>query len=235
MGTIAIVEDESLLNEILAETLREQNHLVLQTIGGDEALQLLFEKPVDLVISDICMPKGNGLSLLMQVKEADIEHPAFIMCTGLLTVPREDVFHMGGEGLLLKPYDLTSLRALVDRLIQPIEKRFCLNEDAPVNIPEFPLTHLSFKESILNKEVAAGRGGLFIPTEFTPRWQNESQIRVNFKDGPVIGNVLWSRGTESTRGQAGFGFEITHLTESMFETFREKTHSKIKPYIPKYL
>jgi len=68
-GVILIVDDEEFVRRALARALREGPYEVLEAEDAKSALQLLREKEVDVVISDLKMPGINGLSLLRIIKD----------------------------------------------------------------------------------------------------------------------------------------------------------------------
>jgi diguanylate cyclase (GGDEF)-like protein len=69
MARILVVEDESVMNTYVALALRLEGHEVLQAHDGSEALQLLENNDVDLILSDMQMPIMGGLELAQHVRE----------------------------------------------------------------------------------------------------------------------------------------------------------------------
>ncbi len=68
---ILLVDNEPMYLNLLTELLRLHGHSVLNAEDGERALEILKSYPVDLIISDISMPKMNGFSLHRAVR-ADI-------------------------------------------------------------------------------------------------------------------------------------------------------------------
>ena len=68
---ILLVEDHADIRYSLQEFLGEIGHNVLVCSNGEEALNTLKKEPVDLVLSDIQMPKLNGHELLRKMKSSD--------------------------------------------------------------------------------------------------------------------------------------------------------------------
>lgn len=79
--TILVVDDEEHVRTALARVLRGQGYTVLTAEGGHEALEILRERPVQLLISDQNMPGTTGIELF---KEARRSHPHVlrVMLTG---------------------------------------------------------------------------------------------------------------------------------------------------------
>ncbi len=68
MNTILLVDDESELREVVVTILAEPGHTVLTASDGYEALRILVERPVELLITDIKMPGITGFELARQAK-----------------------------------------------------------------------------------------------------------------------------------------------------------------------
>ncbi len=78
---VLIVDDDSLLLFILQEAFRfyAQGYGVVTAKNGDEAVKVLEERPVDLVLTDLNMPFMNGYELLCYMAENKPNVPVFIM------------------------------------------------------------------------------------------------------------------------------------------------------------
>ena len=68
MHTILLVDDESELREVVVALLEEPGHTVLAASDGYEALRVLVERRVDLLITDLKMPGISGFELARQAK-----------------------------------------------------------------------------------------------------------------------------------------------------------------------
>ena len=68
-GVILIVDDEEFVRKALVRALREEPYEILEAEDAKSALQILRDKEVDVVISDLKMPGVNGLSLLRIIKD----------------------------------------------------------------------------------------------------------------------------------------------------------------------
>lgn len=66
--TILVVDDEPMVRDVTAMMLADEGHSVLEAADGVQALDLLQRTPVDLVITDINMPRLDGLGLAREVQ-----------------------------------------------------------------------------------------------------------------------------------------------------------------------
>src|SRR5688572_3758155 len=86
--------------------------------NGVEALALLESNAVDLVISDIQMPGGNGVELLKQVRVRNAAIPVLLFITGFSDLTLEEAYALGADATLCKPF---SRKELMDRVMRAIE------------------------------------------------------------------------------------------------------------------
>jgi DNA-binding response OmpR family regulator len=68
---ILIVEDDELLAKTLYNSLKEEGYLVSVAYDGLEALALAEEKKMDLILLDLNMPKMDGLTMLVKLRETN--------------------------------------------------------------------------------------------------------------------------------------------------------------------
>ena len=72
MAAILIVEDDKTTNDLIYDYLYDAGHFVYQAYDGREALKLLAEKTVELVILDIMLPHINGIQLLKEIRKTSM-------------------------------------------------------------------------------------------------------------------------------------------------------------------
>src|SRR4051812_16563329 len=115
--TVLIVEDEKVLRESLAELLGEEGHDVIQAADGKAAYELILQRPVDLVLSDIRMPEMDGLTLLGHVQKIAPQTPV-IMITAFGTVESAvAAMRAGAYDYLLKPVQFDDVLLKVERAL----------------------------------------------------------------------------------------------------------------------
>ncbi len=67
--TILIVEDEPMLSGVLRDRLSQESFNLLLAENGEAGLSMALEKHPDLILSDIMMPKMDGLTMLKKLRE----------------------------------------------------------------------------------------------------------------------------------------------------------------------
>ena len=112
---VLLVEDDPKLPELLAELLSEANITVIHAPSAPEAMVLVRESPVDLVLLDLGLPGVNGFELLRQLKELpDTQSiPVIVLTAWNSTQDKLRGFELGATDYLTKPFEAAELRARV--------------------------------------------------------------------------------------------------------------------------
>ena len=115
-----IVDDEPRLRQVLVHLMRSDGFICLEAGNGEEALAHLQRHPITLVMSDLRMPKMDGLELLRQTR-ARWPDVAVVMITAVADVEvAVSCLAIGAMDYLTKPFHLEEVRA---RVAQALEKR----------------------------------------------------------------------------------------------------------------
>jgi len=115
---VLVVDDDRTGRETLAEAVSEMGYEVASAAAGREALDMLRQREVDIVLTDLKMPGMDGLELLTHAKR--IRPDAFvILVTAFATVDTAvEAMKKGAYDYIMKPIDLRQLRVLLDRASQ---------------------------------------------------------------------------------------------------------------------
>lgn len=107
--TVLLVEDELSVRELAGEVLRQQGYTVLEATNGEEALQLVksYEGQIDLLLTDVTMPRMGGKALVTQLKALQ-PNLKVVFISGHTGHAIDGVLDEGAP-LLQKPFTLASL------------------------------------------------------------------------------------------------------------------------------
>jgi len=111
--TILIVDDEPAQRELLARCLLEWGFDTVQAEEGEEALDVIDDRHVDMVISDVRMPGMTGLELVSAIRETSVALPVLVITAFPDIRQAVDAVKDGALDYLAKPIDLDELRDLV--------------------------------------------------------------------------------------------------------------------------
>ncbi len=129
--TVLVVDDEANMRKVLSAHLRRDGFRVLTANDGQEALELMSHGPVDVVLSDLRMPRLDGLGLLRALNE---HHPALpvVLLTAHGTVDTAvDAMKLGAFDYLTKPFDRDELRVVIRKASAASELRSTEPEPEP--------------------------------------------------------------------------------------------------------
>ena len=123
MSTILVADDEEVLRQEIAAALGEQGYQVLTAADGAAALALLREQAIQLVITDLRMPKSDGLELLSRGRACAPE-TLFVIMTAFGSLETAiEALRAGAADYLIKPLAMDELLIKVQRLMENVELR----------------------------------------------------------------------------------------------------------------
>lgn len=117
METILIVEDDNNLR-LLTKLNLESNYKVLEASDGIQALTILENTKVDLIISDIMMPKLNGNELLSEIRNDKITTPLILLTAKADIHSKYEGYDLGADDYLTKPVDYNELKYKIKVLLK---------------------------------------------------------------------------------------------------------------------
>ncbi len=109
MATIAIVDDDIHISNMLTEVLQKENYKVIRAYSGTEALYLFNEQKPDLILLDLMLPGLSGEEVLEKVKGI----PVIVISAKLDVDSKVGVLLSGAADYLTKPFDTKELLARI--------------------------------------------------------------------------------------------------------------------------
>ena len=118
MTQILLVEDDDTLSELINEYLSEQGYDVTVCADAKAALDTAYERNFDILILDVKLPKGDGFSLLRELRRLGDDTPA-IFTTSLNALQDLEIGYKSGcDDYLKKPYELKELLLRIQILLK---------------------------------------------------------------------------------------------------------------------
>ena len=119
---ILVVDDEKIKRVTLADDLATQGHEVVTAADGEEALEKLAAGPFDVVVTDLKMPKLDGIELLKRIKQGPRAEIEVIMMTAYGSIPvAVEAVKLGAFDFLTKPFRNEDVFPLLARIEQQRE------------------------------------------------------------------------------------------------------------------
>ena len=130
MFQIMVVEDDIQLQQLFCRVLSRNGYTALPADDGEEALELLEHEHVDLIISDIMMPRMNGYELVTALREAGISIPVLMITARDGFDDMRRGFLSGSDDYMVKPVNVNEMvlrvQALLRRAQMVSERRVAL-------------------------------------------------------------------------------------------------------------
>lgn len=118
MVTILLAEDDETLGGLLVDYLTVTGYRVLHAKDGEEALDWLDREPVDLLITDVMMPRLDGRELTGQLRDAGYTLPVLMLTVLDAMNDKKRGFHSGADDYVVKPIDLEELELRIEALLR---------------------------------------------------------------------------------------------------------------------
>jgi CheY-like chemotaxis protein len=118
--TILLIDDEEIVINISEMMLKRLGYRVLKAHNGYEGLQLFEENKskIDLIISDLEMPKMNGKEVMDKIREIDPQIKVMLSSGALTDADEKNVMNKGFNGFIKKPYNMNTLYKKMAEIIE---------------------------------------------------------------------------------------------------------------------
>lgn len=111
---ILIVEDDKEIREGIEIYLKNQGYVVYQAADGEEGLLQIEKQEIHLAIVDVMMPKMDGITMMMAVRERGYEFPVIMLSAKSEEVDKIMGLNMGADDYVTKPFTTMELLARVN-------------------------------------------------------------------------------------------------------------------------
>lgn len=159
---ILVVDDEDAIRTLLIDILKDGEYDLFAANNGAEAIQQLEVIQFDLVITDMVMPKANGLDVLLASRKLDPDRPVIIV-TGFPSVATAvKLVSLGASDYITKPFNIDLIKITVAKVLAQreffaesqvqIEK---ISQSIPDSVVE-PYNFMLFNQ-MLEREIARSR------------------------------------------------------------------------------
>lgn len=185
MFQILVVDDDRNTRMLLKAVLEAENYSVLTASDGVEALQVLDENHVDLVVLDVMMPNMDGYAFTKTLREGNDNLPILMISARQLPADKKKGFLVGTDDYMTKPIDeeemLLRIRALLRRARIASEHKIVLGDvvldyDSLTVIRKGETQELPQKEFLLLYKLLSYPGKIFTRIQLMDEiWGTDSE------------------------------------------------------------
>jgi two-component system NtrC family sensor kinase len=116
--TVLAVDDREDSLKFLREYVLEPNgYRMIEARNGADALEIILSQKVDLIISDLVMPRMGGLELLESLREKGLDTPAILMTFHGSEGTAVRAFRLGARDYIIKPFAIEEMLGAIDRAL----------------------------------------------------------------------------------------------------------------------
>jgi two-component system, NtrC family, response regulator PilR len=115
---ILVVDDEKSMREFLAIMLKKEGYEVVIAEGGEAALETIRREPIDLIVTDLRMPRMDGLALLKAAKELFPNLVILVITAFASTDTAVEAMKLGAYDYIEKPFKLDEIKLTVAKAIE---------------------------------------------------------------------------------------------------------------------
>lgn len=121
MFNILVVEDDKNLKKLMVTYLKKNNYSTFEASNGEEALDIIDKQYIDLVISDIMMPKMDGYELLNELRTSNYEIPIMLITAKSDISDKKQGFVLGADDYMVKPINIEEMILRVSVLLKRVK------------------------------------------------------------------------------------------------------------------
>lgn len=121
MFNILVVEDDKNLKKLMVTYLNKNNYSTFEASNGEEALEIIEKQYIDLVISDVMMPKMGGYELLNELRNANYEIPIMLVTAKSDIRDMKQGFILGADDYMVKPINMEEMILRVSVLLKRVK------------------------------------------------------------------------------------------------------------------
>lgn len=118
MFNILVVEDDKNLRKLITTYLQRNKYNTYEATNGEKALNVLDQSYIDLIVSDIMMPKMDGYELIKSLREAKYDVPILIITAKSEIEDKKEGFLLGADDYMVKPIDIEEMLLRVQVLLR---------------------------------------------------------------------------------------------------------------------
>lgn len=210
ISKILVIDDEESFRQTIRLCLEDKSFNIITASSSEEGISLFEKERPDIVITDLKMPKMNGLDVLTHIKSLDSNVP-IIMLTAFDDVPNTiEAMKIGAYDFVSKPIKADALKSLIARALS----NRASENGRDIDITNVALVH-SYETGLIGKTAVMRE----LIKQIGPISTNRTNILIEGENGTgkeVLARLIHSSGI--TKNQPFIGINCTALSSSLLES-----------------
>ncbi len=137
MFSILVVDDNNNIRNLIIERLKGEGYNVFSASDGEEALEVMDYRHIDLMIADIMMPNMDGYELTATLRGARYDLPILMITAKERIEDKKRGFHVGTDDYMVKPIDFEEMLLRVEALL----RRANINSEKKITVGKVELDY----------------------------------------------------------------------------------------------
>lgn len=208
MVNILIAEDNQNLQLLMKERLKPYYNILCADNGLD-ALDILYNQHIDLLIADVMMPKMDGFRLLKTIRSEGMKLPVLILTAKQSYADKQTGFSIGTDDYMTKPVNFDELHWRIDALL----RRANISSEQIINVGDAVLSQRSY--TISKKDITIE----LPPKEFALIYKLLSYPGMIFTKNQLL-DEIWGYDSESSEDTVKTHISRLRNHLSAFDEFR---------------
>ena len=155
---LLVIEDEVMLNRSIVKLLKTQQYSVDAAYDGEEAIDYIIATNYDVIISDIMMPRLDGLGVLKYLRNHQIKTPVLMLTAKDTLEDKVTGLDAGADDYLVKPFELDELLARIRVMLRRNNREVLMSTvqfgDCCLDVIKKTVTKNSYLVDLTSKEYA---------------------------------------------------------------------------------
>ena len=118
MATILVVEDDMELLDLFQTVLENENYIVISATNGLQALDIVSNQTIDLIVSDVMMPQMDGFEMIKLLRLGNFTMPILLITALGGIMNKKQGFRVGTDDYMVKPIDVNEMIWRIDALLR---------------------------------------------------------------------------------------------------------------------
>lgn len=117
MANILVIDDSLTMRQLIKMVLTTYGHTITEAANGEEGVDFFHKNKYDLVVTDINMPRMNGIGVIQEIRKVNATIPIIVVTTESEEIMRKQGFAAGANGWVIKPFKPPQFAEIIKKIL----------------------------------------------------------------------------------------------------------------------